>query len=218
MGAWAARPFVTDDARLTTAGSCQLETWMRSYPGSREYWALPACNPSGNLEFTLGGGLADGNGQATTTDQVLQLKTLLRALENDGWGVGIALGAVRHPEIQPGPNQLGNTYAYVPYSASFAGGRRVLHVNLGWLRDHATWQDRLTWGVGAEFAAVYPRLTWIAEAFGDQANRPYGQVGLRYSVRPDLLQIDATVGQQAAGDSAARWLSLGLRWTPPRLF
>ena len=24
---WAARPFVTDDARLTTAGSCQIESW-----------------------------------------------------------------------------------------------------------------------------------------------------------------------------------------------
>ncbi|MEW6563131.1 MAG: hypothetical protein AB1400_07865 [Pseudomonadota bacterium] len=35
--AWAARPFVTDDARLTKANSCQLESWTRSYSGSREY-------------------------------------------------------------------------------------------------------------------------------------------------------------------------------------
>ncbi|NCV70156.1 MAG: hypothetical protein EBW55_05505, partial [Betaproteobacteria bacterium] len=43
--AHAARPFVTDDARLTTAGSCQLESWTRvnraSKPSARseEYWA-----------------------------------------------------------------------------------------------------------------------------------------------------------------------------------
>ena len=42
MDALAARPFVTDDARLTTAQSCQLETWVRTYPDSREAWALPA--------------------------------------------------------------------------------------------------------------------------------------------------------------------------------
>ena len=56
--AWSARPFVTDDARLTTAGSCQLETWTRMYRDSTEFWALPACNPGGNLELTAGGGQA----------------------------------------------------------------------------------------------------------------------------------------------------------------
>ena len=62
--AHAARPFVTDDARLTTAGSCQLESWMRVYRQSEEIWALPACNPSGNLEFTVGGGKARNDGGA----------------------------------------------------------------------------------------------------------------------------------------------------------
>jgi len=53
--AWAARPFMTDDARLTTGGSCQLETWSRRYSDRSEFWALPACNPTGNLEITAGG-------------------------------------------------------------------------------------------------------------------------------------------------------------------
>ena len=61
--AQAARPFVTDDARLTAAGSCQLESWTRlnraSKPSARseEFWAFPACNPSGNFEVTLGAAL-----------------------------------------------------------------------------------------------------------------------------------------------------------------
>ena len=54
----AARPFVTDDARLTTEGSCQLESWARLYENSSEIWALPACNPFGNLEVTLGEGIS----------------------------------------------------------------------------------------------------------------------------------------------------------------
>jgi hypothetical protein len=46
----------------------------------------------------------------------------------------------------------------------------------------------------------------------------YGQVGVRYSVVPDLFQVDATLGRQLAGDGNGRWVSFGLRYTPDRLF
>lgn len=116
--AFGARPFVTDDARLTTGGSCQIESWMRVYPDSNELWALPACNPTGNLEFTLGGGRAKPQGEQATTDYLFQLKTLFRPLATNDWGWGLAVGTIRHPEINPGPNMLGNTYAYIPLSIS----------------------------------------------------------------------------------------------------
>lgn len=217
LPAWAARPFVTDDARLTTAGSCQLESWTRLYEGSSEFWALPACNPTGNLEITLGGGRASYKETGTTDDYVLQFKTLFKPLTTNGWGVGLAVGRVEHPEIAPGPNQLGNTYAYLPFSASFGNDRLIVHANAGWLRDKASQQDRNTWGLGGEYYP-HPRLAVIAESFGDDKNRPYWQTGLRYSVIPNLFQLDATAGQQYGGDSASRWLSIGLRWTPERLF
>jgi hypothetical protein len=215
--AWAARPFVTDDARLTTAGSCQLESWVRLYESSTEFWALPACNPTGNLEITLGGGRASYTAAETTDDYVLQFKTLFRPLTTNGWGWGLAVGRVEHPEIAPGPNQLGNTYAYLPFSLSFADDRFILHANAGWLRDRASNQERNTWGLGGEY---YPhaRLAVIAESFGDDKSTPYWQIGLRYSILPNLLQVDATTGQQYGGLSASRWLSFGLRWTPERMF
>lgn len=215
--AWAARPFVTDDARLTTAGSCQLESWTRAYPRSREFWALPACNPGGNLEITLGGGRARSEGEGATTDQVLQLKTLVRPLDTNGWGWGLAAGVVRHPEIAPGPNLLGNHYVYAPVSVSFLDDRIVAHGNLGLLRDKATARNNLTWGLGGEFQ-LGPRWTGIAEIFGDHRSKPYGQTGLRVNVIPGLLQLDATVGQQFGGPREGRWLSFGLRLTPERLF
>ena len=52
--AYAARPFVTDDARIVD--HCQVETFykeQRNYSGS-EFWFLPACNPFG-FEITIGG-------------------------------------------------------------------------------------------------------------------------------------------------------------------
>lgn len=66
--AYAARPFVTDDARLTTPKSCQLESWSRTYKNSTEIWALPACIVNGNLEITAGLGLAKPKDAASTQD------------------------------------------------------------------------------------------------------------------------------------------------------
>ncbi|MEN9313925.1 MAG: hypothetical protein RIS35_318 [Pseudomonadota bacterium] len=213
----AARPFVTDDARLTTAGSCQLESWARSYRHSFEVWALPACNPTGNLEFTFGGGRAKPDGASSTEDYVFQVKTLVRPLQTDGWGWGLAAGTVRHPDISPGPNLLGNTYAYLPASFSFNGDRIVVHTNVGWLRERVTNRDSLTWGVGAEFLAG-SRLMLIAESFGDHRNNPYWQVGARFAILPNLLQVDTTVGRQFSDVPGTRWISVGLRFTPEKLF
>ena len=215
--AFAARPFVTDDARLTTAGSCQLESWMRIYPDSKELWALPACNPTGNLEFTVGGGRARHDDAPATSDYVFQANTLFRPLETNDWGIGFAVGTIRHPEINPGPNMLGNTYAYIPLSVSLNDDKVILHANLGWLKDKASGQNNLSWGVGSEFK-LHAKLLGIAETFGDNRSMSYGQVGVRYSVRPDLFQVDATIGQQLSGPGKNHWVSFGIRYTPDKLF
>ena len=215
--AFAARPFVTDDARLTTAGSCQLESWTRLNRGSTEFWAFPACNPTGNFEVTLGGGRARVHGEPATADYVVQAKTLFRTLQTNGWGWGLAAGTVRHPEVSPGPNMLGNTYACIPMSFSLNNDAVVVHANLGWLKDKATVRNNASWGVGGEFK-LGGRLLGIAETYGDNRGMSYGQVGVRYSVVPDLFQVDTTLGRQFAGEGNGRWVSFGLRYTPDKLF
>ncbi len=47
--AHAARPFVTDDARIVDKGGCQVETFLKrqSRYDESEFWFLPACNPWG---------------------------------------------------------------------------------------------------------------------------------------------------------------------------
>lgn len=214
---WGARPFVTDDARLTTEGSCQVEAWVRSYPKSTETWALPACNPHGNLEVTLGGGWARYESAPSSRDQMLQFKTLFKELQTNGWGWGLAVGAVRHPEINPGPNQLGNTYAYVPVSMSFLDDRAMLHANAGWLRDKATQRHNATWGIGGEYS-VHGQVSLIAETFGDNRAKPYWQTGARFFIIPNLFQIDATVGRQFDTPNTGQWFSVGIRYTPDKLF
>lgn len=214
---FAARPFVTDDARLTTGGSCQLESWVRVYPDNQEIWALPACNPMGNLEFTTGGGKARHEGEPATSDYIFQAKTLLRPLQTNDWGIGFAIGVIRHPAINPGPNMLGNTYAYIPFSVSLSDDKVIIHTNLGWFKDKASGLNSTSWGIGGEFR-VHPKLLGIAETYGDDRGMSYGQTGLRYSVIPDLFQVDATFGQQLSGPGNSHWLSFGIRYTPDKLF
>ncbi|CEN55829.1 conserved exported protein of unknown function [Candidatus Methylopumilus turicensis] len=215
--AFAARPFVTDDARLTTAGSCQLEAWTRVYQHSHELWALPACNPWGNFELTFGGSSAKADGQRASLDSALQAKTLFRALKTNDWGIGVAFGKISHDGLSPGPNQYGNTYGYVPISWSLWDDDIILHANFGILHDKQSKQNNMTWGLGSEIR-VKPNLLGIAEIYGDNRNNPYLQVGFRYSVIPNLFQIDSTYGQQINGDSELKWISFGLRYTPEKLF
>lgn len=213
----AARPFMTDDARLTTEGSCQLESWTRRYRDRSENWALPACNPSGNFEITAGGGHFSDNG-LSSNDQVLQGKTLFRPLQTNDWAWGLALGQVRHPSGVPGPNQLGNRYVYLPLSVSRLDDKLVFHANLGMSRDRQTRQHSTTWGVGAEFWTS-ERTMLIAESFGDDRQKPWVQAGVRYAIIPGLLQVDATRGTQLGqGGRSNTWMSFGLRFTPERIF
>jgi hypothetical protein len=204
---------MTDDARLTTAGSCQVESWSRRYSDRSETWALPACNPTGNLEITAGGASLREADQGPSADALLQIKTLFKTMPANGWGAGLALGLVRQrPHAQSGPAQ-GQTYLYVPVSVSFADGRWVTHTNLGWARDPANGQDQMTWGMGLE-AQLHRRWMWIGETFGNDRQKPFWQTGLRYQVVPDRFQIDATWGAPQGLRSTNNWLSFGLRWTP----
>jgi hypothetical protein len=154
---------------------------------------------------------------AATDDYVFQMKTLLRPLTTNDWGIGVAVGTIRHPQVNPGPNLLGNTYAYVPFSASFAGDLLVVHANLGWLRDKATQSQQRTWGLGTEIN-LNTRWTLVAESFGASTGSAWWQAGARFHVVPGRWQLDSTAGRQYGGDSGTQWLSFGLRFTPDSLF
>ena len=39
---FAARPMMTDDARIVESKACQLETWYKDTKEAREFWAYPA--------------------------------------------------------------------------------------------------------------------------------------------------------------------------------
>ena len=209
----AARPMITDDARLTDAGACQVETWAHLHDKQREWWALPACNPGGNLELTLGGALARTDGRAESGATVAQLKTLFRPLETNGYGIGLAVGH----STQPGNSHSGNAYFYVPASFSFLDDRLVVHTNLGYTREREHKETRLTWGVGNEWQ-MHGNTWLIAESYGQDKGNPFIQLGIRHWIVPGHVQIDTTYGNQLGHLGTQRWFSVGLRLISPRLF
>lgn len=211
--AHAARPMITDDARLTDPQACQLESWFHQHRQGNELWALPACNPGGNFEFTFGGALARSHGQMESSARMIQGKTLFKALETNGYGVGFAAGYA----TQPGAGQSGTPYFYVPTSLSFADDRLVIHTNLGATRLRERSGTRLTWGLGSEIQTT-EHLYLIAETYGQNKGNPFFQFGVRYWVVPNHVQIDTTYGSQSGHLHDERWFSIGLRLISPRLF
>jgi len=211
--AQAARPMITDDARLTDGGACQLESWVHLHGDQHELWALPACNPGGNFELTLGGALARENGNAQSGALVIQGKTLFKPLTTNGWGIGLAAGY----STQPGAGQSGSPYFYIPTSFSLADDRVVIHTNIGNLRERESQKNHLTWGLGGEFQTT-ERLYVIAETFGQDKGSAFFQGGLRYWIVPGHVQVDTTYGSRIGQIHDAHWLSIGLRLITPQLF
>ncbi|MDO8298054.1 MAG: hypothetical protein Q7T64_00030 [Lacisediminimonas sp.] len=211
--AFAARPMITDDARIVDPGSCQLESWVKRNQSGHEVWALPGCNVTGNLELTAGGAkVNNGEGSASTT--LVQAKTLFRPISSNGWGAGLTVGTV---EYLPLARRSRDLYAYIPLSFSFADDAFVLHLNTGWLREAGRGTHRLTWGLGTELA-LSQRSWLIAEAFGQDQGRPFFQAGWRQWLVPDRVQLDATYGDRGGGGTGEKWFSLGVRFLSPKLF
>ena len=202
------QPMITDDARIADPHTCQLEGWAVKTRNDTQYWVMPICNFTGNLELSMGMARTRQNSETHTTQQVFQAKTLLKPLETNGWGIGFSTGVTRYPQVHTANQEW---FANVPLSLSFNDDRFVLHTNLGWLREHETRRHRLTWGIGTE-TEITKKTSFIAETFGQNQGSPFYQVGIVYWLIPDRVQIDTTYGDRFARNSEQRWFSFGLHF------
>lgn len=211
--AWAGRPFFTDDAVLTTAKTCQVESWMQLNANhDRDFLALPACNPTGNFEMTAGVNQLQTRGDDNLTTYLIQGKTLFRELKTNSWGVGLAFGANRRKH-----GDAATDFIYLPYSVSFADDAVLVHANLGWSRTRiaddaqTTRFNRTTWGLGAEYSLIQ-HVSVFAEAFGDDVVRPILHTGLNISLVPNKLNLNITGGRDLAVDADHNFYSVGLNF------
>lgn len=206
---------VTDDARIVDPQACQLETWVRASQGAHgTYWAVPACNPTGNLELTYGAALERSAGETRAGASLVQAKTQLRPLQPNEWGMSLTLGRYLDRAATPGGRTVASQYLNLPVSLSRRDDALLLHANAGVRRDMAQGRNFGNWGVSAEIR-LHERLQLIAEAYGEARSTTLAQGGLRLWLVPDQVQVDATLGSDLHGTRDSRWATLGLRVLMP---
>lgn len=197
----AGRPLTVDDAGIADFGSCQLESWVETSGGRSAGWAMPACNLTGNWELALGAASLPQDG-ARRGATVLQGKTVLRPLTDNGWGVGLVLARQAGAQAASSIN--------LPVSLAWQGQSTLLHANLGAIRPQGA-ATAATWGLALE--RQLDALTGVSvERFGQHGDSPTTSVGMRRAIVPGRLQIDGSWGRKSGQPGAGTW-SLGLAWT-----
>ncbi len=201
----AARPMLTDDARTVDEGRCQLESWVQRSGTSSEWWALPSCSGGRSVEWALGTRRSTDEGTAATTAHLIQYKRVWRELRPSGVGVALNLGTnLSDGRLAP--------YALVPVSWSSSNELTFLHLNLGLSRDKASPRFNRPLGVAIE-QRIATDLWFIAERYRSSSEQQTVQAGLRWWVKPEVLQIDATMSRESTSTSSTlRQFSIGLRW------
>ena len=192
----AAASLLVDDASITDAGHCQLESWVRHTDAGPQWTAVPACTLAAT-EWSLGLTRAPGTSHLPWTAGA---KRVLIAPDQQRWALALGAGI--------GDAGGGNDWNLnLPLTLGLDARQRVqLHVNVGLARE-AGIRGR-TDGIGLQIA-VDPRWSLLAEIAHDAAGDRGMQVGLRRELWPGA-SLDLLGGrqQQRAGDS--HWMTIGI--------
>lgn len=218
LRAHAARPFVTDDARIVAPQACQLESWTQANAPGVEVWMLPACNPTGNLELTVGTGFLPTSDEPRPRHSavVVQAKTLLGKLFDGRVDTALAAGGIIDGSPSQNEQQVGNVYLYVPATTTFDNDKLLAHINAGCRYERSDGHVRATWGLASErILSAYFSL--VGEVYGTSHDNPSTQLGFRIWAIPDHVQFDAAGGIQF-GDPSEHWVSIGMRLISPPLW
>lgn len=215
---YAARPMITDDARVVDRHSCQLETWG-VYDGKiSEFWAIPGCNLFWDIEISAGvmmsNAAIEGKERGFITQQfVAGAKYIFNDLDTQGFSYGIALGNAYNFRYSKYRN---DHYIYIPVSAAFFDNTLLLHSNLGYkLKRNENEPHIYHIGLGLE-QQVSRRLWILGEGIYERLDRAKFQVGVRIWLLEDRIQLDGTYGNAFSGKMS--WVSLGLRFLSPAFF
>jgi hypothetical protein len=211
ISTWAASPLFTDDATLTVAHTCQIENSFLHSTKFDQTTILPACNPTGNFEFTTGlTRTRYHNGSPQEYSYILQGKTLIRPLDDDNdFGYGFVFGIIR-PDHNNGEN-----YAYVPFTITSPSQDWSTSFNLGWRRYQEYKTNVLTWGVSTAYT-INPHVDVFAEVFGENKTKPTLHGGFIVELIPDEISLNLTVGDDLSEKNGGAFYGIGLSFYMPK--
>lgn len=217
---YAARPMITDDARVVDRHSCQLETWGVYGGGVGEYWAIPGCNLLFDIEMSMGGmfsnapfGESETNTPFGARQFIIGAKKIFNDLDKDRLSYGLVMGNAYNFKRS---KYRHDHYLYMPISASFFDNTLLLHSNLGYKLERDR-QNRQIYNVGLGLEQQLTQRVWIlGESFYERFDNAKFQLGLRIWLVQDKIQLDGTYGNAFKGKEG--WVSVGLRFLGPVMF
>jgi len=204
----AAQPLFTDDAAVVAPKTCQLEAWARAAHDGHDYWAQPACNPTGNLELAVGVAHVRPESGETSSLGQFQAKTVLFSLADREWSFGLAAGGGRDTGAPHGRSAVQLYYARA-LASWYPSSDLEIDLNLGAANAYGTGTFALA-GAAIQYAVI-SNVQILAEVFRDEPGRAKYQLGARYIVVPNRFEAYVSYGKRFNGSSDEWSAILGVR-------
>ena len=192
--AFAAGPYIVDDASILEPDRFQNESWL-SRTNKGETLAVV------NLSHRIMGSEVmiqethddrSGNGSDSISPQIKY-----RWREGDDAG-RVASSLIVGGSYSNDAGRVTSLYAYVPTTLSLTTALDV-NVNAGWQYSEDRSRHAVTWGVGTEYH-FDPAVSLVDEIFGVDSKRPGFQLGPRVKLT-NWAQFDAVYGYNVLGTS-----------------
>jgi hypothetical protein len=196
----AGEPLATDDAAILERGVCQFESWHRWGPnGGHEGWGVPACSVTDWLELGAGFARSRDREAGGHTLVLLQAKSVFAGDADGRWSAGAVVSALRDGAREARRSGFHQSAALGLVSFNLLDERLRIHANAGVVHDR---DDGTTgaWGTALEYD-FFHAWTALAEVFRDGPGRPSYQLGVRYTLVTDRVELFASGGERFGGGS-----------------
>ena len=214
-----AQQMIIDDAAVTTERSFQIETWY----GTEESWFQPGVAVTPWLEFAPGL-IFDSSNRFEAANWLLEFKAVPGDLEAEGYAYGLVAAPVFNFD-----GEIEEFFSYVPVSKMLPDQATVVHINMGIEgtknefieatngSPDSEWEWAFTTGIRGDFA-ISDRVTILSEIFTANFETPSFQGGFRFSIIPDLMEMDLTYGQGFRSGMDYPGFNVGIAFIPDSLW
>lgn len=188
--------YLVDDASITPAGHCQLETWLQRLSGGQSLLtANPACS-TGPVEWTVG---IASQAHPFQHQEAPAVKWMLRDPDRHPWGLALQANIT----YTNGHVLTQTTYMAATFGLD-AAKRWSLNTEVGELRRRgANWRPLA--GVGLEWKMT-STITVLGEHLRSSRGPSVSQAGMRWLRGHD--SVDLIVGHNGF-PTHDRWITLG---------
>jgi hypothetical protein len=207
----AGQPLVTDDAAVVAPKTCQLEGGVRATRDDRLWFAQPACNFGGDLEWSAGGAHLAPDEEASSTVVQLQLKSVLWRRSDGRVSLGASLGALRDTGAPHGRSAFQLYYAR-GLASWYPRDGLEFDLNVGAANGYGAGTYALA-GVAAT-ATVVTGIQLLGEVFHDEPGPWKFQLGVGSAVVTDRIELYASYGSRF-NSSAGGIVVAGFRLQSP---